>query len=141
MEDTTKIIVMNAEGEQKFKVKSLLNLVHEAYDAVHTLDTRVNVYETARSQNADGEQRFNVGRYGRELLEAVDAASAALTQLRMRVNLQLEGRDSARARQLDRILGIAEDVDDVAIMLDIADRAAARERDEGGGRRDDEDEA
>lgn len=120
MEDQTKIIVMNAEGEAP-KVKSLLTLAHEAHDAVHVLDTRVNVYETARSQNADGEQRFNEGRYGRELLEAVDAASAALTQLRMRVNLQLEGRDSARAKQLDRILSIAED--------------------EGGGPDDDHDEA
>lgn len=122
--------------EDTTKVKNLLTLAHEIMEEVNVLDTRVNMYETARSQNADGEQRFNVGRYGRELLETVDAASAALTQLRMRVNLQLEGRDSARARQLDRILGIAEDVEDVAIGMAIMDY-----RDEGGGHDDDHDEA
>jgi hypothetical protein len=119
--------------EDTTKVKSMLSLAHEIMDEVNGLDTRVNTYESARSQDADGEQRFNEGRYGRELLERIDAASAALTALRMRVNLQLEGRDNARAKQLDRILGIAEDVEDVAIMLEITDRAAARERDEGGG--------
>lgn len=124
--------------EDTTKVKTIRELVEDADREVARAHDALVEYEKGRGPNHTEEQFFNIGRNGRAILSAVDAASAALTQLRMRINLQLEGRDSARAKQLDRILGIAEDVEDVAIMLDIADRAAARERDEGGGHDDDE---
>lgn len=118
--------------EDTTKVKSALELWKDVNATALVLDDVMNSYLASRLPSATPEERFEEGRHGRHALEVIDSATATLTQLRMRINLQLEGRDSARAKQLDRILGIAEDVEDVAIMLDIADRAAARERDEGG---------
>ena len=114
-------------------VKSMTQLWRTVNESALLLDDEVGKYLSSRLPAATEEERFNEGRYGRATLHLIDANIKALNALRMRVSLQVEGRDNARAKQLDRILGIADDVEDVTIMLDIADRAAARERDEGGG--------
>jgi hypothetical protein len=123
--------------EDTKKVKTTEDLYVEAQVAVESLGEHMSLYDHARSTDASKEERFNEGRYGRLIIENIDKAQAALTQLRMRVNLQLEGRDSARAKQLDRILGIAEDIEDVAIGLSIIDYHEGR----GGEPDDGEDQA
>lgn len=94
------------------KVKTIRELEGEVRLAMDELAEFVPHYEHARSDDATKEERFNEGRYGRSIVTLVEQAQATLTQLRMRVQLQLDGRDSARAKQLDRILGIAEEDND-----------------------------
>jgi hypothetical protein len=90
------------------KVSSALELWKKTNAAALALDDAMNSYLTSRLPSATSEERFDEGRHGRHVVEIIDSTMATLTQLRMRVNLQLEGRDNARAKQLDRILGIAE---------------------------------
>lgn len=94
------------------KVKTIGELRKAIAHETSDLDGCLEAYEASRGDGATEEERFNEGRYGRTTLEVIDRAQTALTQLRMRVQLQLDGRDSARAKQLDRILGIAEEDDD-----------------------------
>jgi len=97
-------------NEKKDDVKTIGELRKAVMNAVGSLDGCMELYEAVR-ESTDHEQRFNEGRYGRTALDEIDKAHAALTKLRMRVQLQLDGRDNARARQLDRILGIQEGVE------------------------------
>lgn len=96
------------EEYQDPKVKTTRELVELADVEVARAHDAVVQYERSRRPEATEEERFNEGRHGRTVVEAVSAAQSALTQLGMRVRLQLDGRDQARARQLDRILGIGE---------------------------------
>lgn len=111
-------------------VKSVLDLWKVVNASSLSLDDAMNAYCASRLPTATDEERFNEGRYGRHALEIIDSLTGTLTQLRMRINLQQEGRDSARAKQLDRILGISEtmaELDEVDRMIEIV------QRDEGGG--------
>lgn len=125
------------EEYQDPKVKTTRELVELADVEVARAHDAVVQYERSRRPEATEEERFNEGRHGRTVVEAVSAAQSALTQLGMRVRLQLDGRDQARARQLDRILGTAEeDIELVDSMLDIAQRVVKNNADprydEGG---------
>lgn len=111
MNDNTKIITVNAEGAETPKVMTPRELSWEADIQVAHAHDALMEYERSRASHATEEQKANEGRHGRAVLKHIDEAQKVLTQLRMRVNLQLEARDNARARQLDRILGIAEEPD------------------------------
>lgn len=93
------------------KVKTVIELWKDVDTGVMPVDDAMEAYLRSRLADATEEERFNEGRHGRAVLAAIDEMHAALTQLRMRVALQLEGRENARAAQLDRILGIAEEPD------------------------------
>lgn len=97
--------------EKKPRVKSIIELWKDVDTGVIAVDDAMEAYLSSRLPDATDEERFNEGKYGRATLAAIDATQAALTQLRMRVALQLDGRENARAAQLDRILGIAEEPD------------------------------
>lgn len=100
------------EEEMNEKVKSIAELHTEARVHVGTLKDMMHAYDYSRSDKATDEERFNEGKHGRNILQAIDDAQASLTQLRMRIALQLEGRDNSRARQLDRLLDLVREVDD-----------------------------
>lgn len=123
--------------EEQTNVKTIGELKKSVeYNAENTVGI-LEAYETSRSTDATEEEKFNEGRHGRALLASIDATHQALNALRMRVSLQVEGRESARAKQLDRILGIAEDVEDVDYMIDVAKRAVeAKQHDERDFARD-----
>lgn len=99
------------EQTKDTKVKTMRELQEDAQVAMDDLAIAYTEYDITQSPTADDEQRFNAGRYGRQMLDAIDTTQHALTQLRMHLDIKMKGRDSARAKQLDRILGIAEDVE------------------------------
>lgn len=94
------------------KVKNIWELYNEAEMAAVKMRAALEHYDHARSDEATEEERFNEGRHGRLALDKLDEMQTALTQLRMRVQLQLDARDSVRARKLDALLGFAEELDD-----------------------------
>lgn len=102
--------IKNIDTEDEKKVLTPRELSWEADLQVAKAHDALTEYERSRAEHATEEQKANEGRHGRNVLKHIEEAQKVLTQLRMRVNLQLEGRESARAKQLDRILGIAEDV-------------------------------
>lgn len=120
--------------EEQKNVKTIHELEGAVRMAVEDLAVHYIDYDASRSPVATQEERFNEGRHGRAMLASIDEAMKALTTLRMRVHLQVEGRDSARAHQLDRILGMSEeDTKLVDAMLDIAKKVVDGQRDDGGG--------
>lgn len=88
--------------------KAMHEQVHAAQAAMDGLLDYIPYYEDSRSANANEEARFNEGRYGRYILDAIDAAQLALTRLRTRVAIN----DEARSRRKDRLLADALGLDD-----------------------------
>lgn len=84
----------------------------DANTAVEALEGAMKGYLLARSDDATPEERFNEGRYARAIMTHIDDATRALTQLRMRVNLQDQARENRRAEQLARALGFEPEQDE-----------------------------
>lgn len=83
-------------------------MLTDANTATEALAGAVRGYLLARSPDATQEERFNEGRYARAVMTHIDDATRALTQLRMRVNLQDQARENRRANQLAKALDLAD---------------------------------
>lgn len=110
MRDDT--MIHDDEGEHEIMNGRNTNeheMLVDANTAVEALEGAVKGYLLARSDDATPEERFNEGRYARAVMTHIDDATRALTQLRMRVNLQDQARENRRAEQLARALGFEPD--------------------------------
>jgi hypothetical protein len=96
-------MIHDDEGEHEIMNGRNVNereMLTDASTAVEALAGAVEGYLMARSDDATHEERFNEGRYARAVMTHIDDATRALTQLRMRVNLQDQARENRRAQRL-----------------------------------------